>query len=122
MKKSIYAFFLTAILAVTLTVSNGVLASNINNFQQKEDTKLKITNKPKPKPSTCQESSAVVLLKVTFDKSATITNAEIARTSGCDDLDSNSLEAARAIEFKPQTKNGEPITVTKTVEYSYTKY
>ena len=122
MKKNIYAFFLTAILAVTFTVSNGVRASNVNNLLRNEDTKLKIIKKPIPKSGGCGQDSAIVSVRVTFDKGGTISNAEIARTSGCDNFDDNSLEAARAIRFEPQTENGEPITVTKIIEYRYTRY
>lgn len=122
MKKNISAFFLMAILSVTFMISSGVRANNVNNFQQKEDTKLKIVKKPIPKSGECTTDSAIVLVKVTFDKDGTIGNAEIARTSGCDNFDNNSLEAARNIKFEPQTENGEPITVTKTIEYRYTRY
>ena len=87
---------------------------------QTEDQPLKITKKPRAYGRDCGHSHLIVRLNVTFDKSATISSVEILDSSGCKSFDKNAIKAARKIEFIPATKNGEPITVTRVVEYEYT--
>jgi TonB family protein len=90
---------------------------------QTGDKKLKIIKKPGVKFSReCRQSSGATLVRVTFDKSAKITGTEIIKTSGCTSFDNNALDAARRIIFEPQTKDGEPVTVTKLVQYNFNTY
>ncbi len=89
---------------------------------KKNDTPLKIKSKPSPSTRGCQPGSGLMRLRVTFDKSAKITNVEQISASGCDDFDDSAIRAAKSIKFVPETKEGVPITVTKTVEYAYHSY
>jgi TonB family protein len=80
---------------------------------------VKILNKPRVELGRCSQPSGITKLRVTFDKSAKITEAVIVQSSGCQDFDNNAIKAARGIKFKPAIKDGEEATVTKPVEYSF---
>jgi TonB family protein len=97
-------------------------AQTVNISRKKADKPLKILNKPVVKFGRCDRSSGITKLRVTFDKTAKITDATIIQSSGCEDFDRNALKAARGIKFKPAIKDGEEITVTKPVEYSFSTY
>ncbi|MDQ3180211.1 MAG: energy transducer TonB [Acidobacteriota bacterium] len=90
--------------------------------KQEKDQPLKIKRKPVAEIGNCEQSSGRIALRVTFDKSAKVTNVEIVKQSGCASFDSNAIRAARGIKFNPVIKNGEPVTVKKLVEYNFTKY
>ena len=106
--------------------SNGQTAdssnsSNKSREKRETDKPLKIKNKPTVtySPQDCSQSSGRISLRVTFDKSAKVTNIEIIESSNCERFDSNALKAAKKIKFSPAIKNGEPITVTKQVQYTF---
>jgi len=91
--------------------------------KQEYDQNIKIKKKPRVGTARfCSQSSGVVRLRVTFDKSAQVTNVETVSSSGCDRFDRNAVSAAKKIKFEPAIKNGEPITVTRLVEYIFTIY
>jgi TonB family protein len=114
MKKKIFIFFSAFVLLFIFTAFAGA---------QTGDKKLKIIKKPGVKFSReCRQSSGNTLVRVTFDKSAKITETEITRTSGCKSFDGNALDSARRITFEPATKDGEPITVVKLIEYNFRTY
>jgi TonB family protein len=58
-----------------------------------------------------------IVLRVTFDATAKITDVEVKAASGCKEFDEESIDAARRIKFEPAVQNGKPIAVTKTVIY-----
>lgn len=87
-----------------------------------KDKPLQIKSKPRVEPGNCRQSSGIVSLRVTFDKSAKVTEIEIASSSGCGSFDNKAVSAAKRIKFNPAIKDGEPITVKKQVQYSFTKY
>jgi TonB family protein len=92
------------------------------NPAQEKDRPLQIEHKPFAKTGNCpNKSRGLTRLRVTFDKSAKVTNAEIVISSGCDDFDRAAVRAASAIKFKPAIKNGEPVTVSKLMEYKFRK-
>ena len=108
--------FITAILAIfILCVGFSV---NLDAQTNTQDKSLEITSKPHPSARGCQ-GSGVARVRATFDKSGKITQAELVLASSCAIFNQNSIEAARKIKFKPAMKDGEPITVTKLIEYAY---
>lgn len=118
------------ILAITLitfifftVVSAGTTNAQTNGSDKKqaEDQPLKITAKPRVELGDCPQAAGTARLKSTFDKTGKITAVEIVSSSGCRDFDNNAVRAAKRIKFKPAIKNGEPVTVVKTLEYSFSK-
>lgn len=84
---------------------------------------VKIIKKYAPRARGCRpEGSGALRVRVTFDKSSVVTNAEALGTSGCDYFDQAALAAARKIKFEPATRNGEPITTMRQIEYRYHFY
>jgi len=83
---------------------------------------LEIKSKPRAEMGDCLQSSGLTRLRVTFDKTAKVTFAEIVIASGCEGFDKRAIKAAKGIKFKPAVKNGEPVTVVKSVEYIFQKY
>ncbi|MFN0277334.1 MAG: energy transducer TonB [Pyrinomonadaceae bacterium] len=63
---------------------------NVVSAQQNtqiQDQPLKILKKPRPHGRDCSQTPVTVRLKVTFDKTAKVTNVEIVESSGCKDFD-----------------------------------
>ena len=82
---------------------------------------VKILSQPKP-PYTDSarqnQVTGVVRLKVTFTANGQI--GSISPVSGLPyGLTENAIAAARQIRFEPAKKNGQPVTSTRTVEYSF---
>jgi TonB family protein len=119
------AFFMLAFAAVSSAQSGN--SSNTsdnqkNNSQTKVSKALKIKSKPASSSQGCSQESGRVRLRVTFDKSAKVTDVEIVKPSGCDIFDESSVKAAKKIKFEPQLNDGEAVTVSKLVEYNYHRY
>lgn len=103
----------------------SVLAANAQNGDgQTKDTPLKITKKEPPRASVFAQCFKLygtpylkVLARVTIDKSGEISDVEIVQESECREFDEESVRVAGKIKFQPATKDGEAITVTKTVIY-----
>ena len=93
------------------------------NLQSKV-TALKVLSKPKAiytDEARQHQIQGTVTLRVTFLANGTIGN--ISPVSGLPNgLTEQSVGAAREIKFVPQIKNGQPQTVTKIVQYSFTLY
>jgi TonB family protein len=85
---------------------------------------LYITSKPRVAYTETARNSDVqgtVTLKVEFKKTGKI--GKISVVSGLPyGLSEQAVKAAEKIEFQPAVKNGKPITVTKTVQYTFTLY
>ena len=120
MKKNLTALFSIAFLILTFAVAGA--AQSVTVAKKKSDSPVKIIKKPVVRMGNCPQSSGVTQLRVTFDKSAKITEAAITKSSGCEDFDKNAIRAALGIKFKPAVKDGEEITVTKPVEYTFQRY
>lgn len=87
------------------------------------DQNIVVINKPRPDfARSCSPNGEAARVRVTFDKSEKVTEVEVVASSGCQEFDENSVAAAKKIEFKAATKNGEPVTVTKVVEYKVVRY
>lgn len=85
---------------------------------------LKILSKPTPQYTDEARKNNVtgtIKLRVTFLASGAIGDISAENTLP-DGLTENAIEAARGIKFKPATRNGEPLTVTKLVEYSFSSF
>ncbi|MDQ6787527.1 MAG: energy transducer TonB [Acidobacteriota bacterium] len=89
-----------------------------------EDRKLKITKKQPPNVKVFERcfhdygfATVRTVVKVTFHSSGQVTAVEIVNNSGCQEFDDESLRVARKIEFQPEIKNGEAVTVYKAVIY-----
>ena len=108
--------------AQTNNSSNSSERKTKKNEKQEKDKPLKIKRKSPPEFGNCSQGAGLARLRVVFDKSAKVTNVEIAISSGCDSFDNNAIKAAKRIKFEPAIKNGEPITVTKLVEYTFRKF
>jgi TonB family protein len=87
-------------------------------------TSIEIISKPKPSYTDSARTNNVqgtVLLSVTF-----LSNGSIGGVSSVkglpDGLTEKAIVAARQIQFKPALKNGQPQTVTKRIQYSFTIY
>jgi len=125
--KTIILIFSLLIFGLLLTVnSNGQTTDSSNSSENQtkkpeSDKPLKIKRKPQARftQGACSESSGLVSLRVTFDKSAKITDVEMISSSGCDKFDKDAVTAAKGIKFNPAVKNGEPVTVVKIVQYTF---
>lgn len=82
---------------------------------------MKIKKKPYASIGNCSQPRGLAKVKVTFDKSAKITKAEIFKSSGCEDFDKNVINAALEIKFEPKIVNGEPVTTIKILQYTFTQ-
>ncbi len=126
MKRNLLAIL--SLLFVSVLFVGAANAQNDNNSnkdekkteKQEKDRPLKIKRKPTVAIGNCEQSSGRITLKVTFDKSAKVTDVKIVTPSGCASFDNNSVNAAKGIKFNPAIKEGEPITVVKQVEYAFT--
>lgn len=118
------AFILTFLFATVINAQTGnSKEKGENQKSDQQNKKLKIKSKPIPRlGGGCSQDSGIVTVRVTFDKSAKITKAEISRSSGCDSFDRNSVQAAMKIKFEPEIKDGEPVTVSKQVQYTFMRY
>ena len=108
---------------VIVSSSQTTDSTNQNGKQdgknKQQDQPIKIKSKPRAGPENCSQSSGTVVLKVTFDKSAKITDVKTFSPSGCDGFDRNAIKSAIEIKFSPAIKNGEPITLVKQVVYTF---
>lgn len=87
------------------------------------DQNIVVKNKPQPVfARSCKQDYGRAQVRVTFDKSEKVTNVEMILSSGCEKFDENAVQAAKKIKFKAAMKNGEPVTITKLVEYTFGRY
>ena len=128
MKRIESGLLLLAIIVFSVVASaSSTYAQSPDNSNQarqnSQDKPLKIKKKPHASPRGCDDiGSGRVILKITFDKSAKVTKVVPVRRSGCQRFDESAVDAAKKIRFEPAIKNGEPVTVVKTVEYSFSIY
>ena len=116
-----YLIFVGAASAQDKSGANGI-GSN-KNEKQEYDRNIEIKKKPRVGTARfCSQSSGIVTLRVTFDKSEKITDVETISSSGCGDFEKNAVKAARRIKFKAAVKDGQPVTITKQVHYTFTIY
>jgi len=127
MKKNVLMIFVVLIwlfvgVANGQTKNDSSIKATKENAAQVEDQELRIIKKPRASGRSCSEDKATVRLKVAFHSSGKVTNVEIIESSGCKNFNNNAVKAAQKIKFKPAVKNGEAITIVRTVEYVYQLY
>ena len=86
--------------------------------------KLRILSKPTPGYTEAARSENVegsVVLSVTFLASGNIGAVSAVKTLP-NGLTERAISAAKEIEFEPATENGQPVSVTKQVEYTFSIY
>jgi len=128
MKKNLLAIlYLLFISLLFVGAANAQTDGNSNKDEKKtekqeKDRPLKIIRKPFAAIGKCEQSSGRITVRVTFDKSAKVTDVETVKSSSCSSFDKNAVNAAKGIKFNPAVKDGEPVTVKKLVEYNFEKY
>jgi outer membrane biosynthesis protein TonB len=85
----------TAVLSGTINAQTADADKKAQSESGKEDKPLEIKKKPDVGYFDCSESSGLARVKVTFDKSETITNAELIIASGCESFDRQAVRAAK---------------------------
>jgi TonB family protein len=87
-------------------------------------TPLRILSKPRPSFTNSARDKMVngsVLLLVGFGADGHVGPIMILKSLDTG-LDRNCISAARSIKFTPESKDGKPVSVVKTIEYSFTIY
>ncbi|MDQ4123011.1 MAG: energy transducer TonB [Acidobacteriota bacterium] len=85
---------------------------------------LKILSQPRPgytEEARKNNVQGTVRVRVTFSASGQVTGVS-AVTSLPNGLTEKAIAAARQISFVPAKKNGQPVAVTKVIEYRFTMY
>ena len=109
---------LTLLAAAVFSIAAGTAVS-----AQDVDKPMKVIKKPQPNARGCQPgTSGRASVRVTFDKSGKVTEAEMISPSGCAPFDKSAILAARQIKFEPAKKNGTAVTTVRPVEYTYAIY
>jgi TonB family protein len=116
-----WIFFASFVVLVFCGSANAQDSEN-GDSKKSGDRPVVVTSKPKPRWANCQDDHIKVMILVTFDKSGEITKVEVRKRSGCDEFDKNAVAAAQNIKFEPAQRDGEPITVVKSVEYMFNRY
>ena len=85
---------------------------------------LKVLSKPKAiytDTAKDDDLEGTVLLRVTFQANGQIGGISVIKSLP-DGLTDAAIDAAKQLKFEPARVNGAPMTVTKSVEYSFTLY
>ena len=120
MKKLTTALFFTIVLAL------GGYAQSADAPAAAENRPLKITSKPQVSRDAAADCvvkarprGLTVRLKVILHESGKVSDATVSKSSYCKSFDEAAITAAKNIKYDPQIKNGVPITVTRSLEYTY---
>lgn len=87
-------------------------------------TPIKILSKPRPSYTTSARTAnaqGTVRMLVAFDANGKIGHILITKRLGFG-LDEQALRAARNIKFLPASQDGKPVSVVRTIEYSFAIY
>lgn len=90
--------------------------------QSEVDEKPQIKKKPRANYENSYGQCAgqgVVRLKIVLLKTGRIGEVGVIDSSQCEIFDQNAINAAKKIKFKPALKNGQAVSVSVLVEYSY---
>ncbi|HEX8368358.1 MAG TPA: energy transducer TonB [Pyrinomonadaceae bacterium] len=127
MKKLVAALFSLLFFALLSVGAANAQTDNSANSTKEQGTvnqPLKIIRKTPPSIDSFRQcfetqgdSRLSIRVRVTFHSSGKVTDAEIVNTSGCEYFDKEAVRVAKKIKFEPEIKNGEAVTVTKSVEY-----
>lgn len=120
--KRVFLLFVVLFLG-GMFAANGKEQSNDQpspSENQSVNSPLKIKKKPSARAQGCdRQSSGVIRVKVTFDKSGVVTKVVRISGSGCGRFDDEAIRAAKKIKFEPATKDGVAVTVVRTLEYVF---
>lgn len=106
-----------------LAVPVFCIAAGTEVSAQDADKPLKVISKQQPDARGCRPgTSGRATVRVTFDKSGKVTEAEMISPSGCAPFDKSALLVARKIKFEPAKKKGTAVTTVRPVEFSYAIY
>lgn len=106
MKKVVYALFLA------FSCCALVVAQNQQDLQTAENSSAS--------SSDCSDTfrGGTIRLNVTFDAGGKVTNVVPLTTLPCGYTE-KAIESAKQIKYTPAKKNGQPVSVTKLVEYNF---
>lgn len=91
--------------------------------QGEVDQKAKIIKKPIPSTDRmCGDDAGFVRVMVVLHKSGKVSDVKSLKSSECQRFNENSFETARKIKFTPAVKDGQPVSVSAMVEYTYRRY
>jgi TonB family protein len=85
---------------------------------------LRLISKPNavyPEAAKQKQIQGTVSLKVMFLQDGTIGNISVVKGIN-NELNDSAVRAAKQIKFEPQRRNGKPVNVLRTLEYSFTLY
>ncbi len=91
--------------------------------QSEVDQRAKITKKTIPSTDRmCGDDSGFVRVMVVLHKSGKVSDVKSLKSSECQRFNENSFESAKKIKFNPALKDGQPVSVSAMVEYTYRRY
>jgi TonB family protein len=104
--------------------TNSTQQSDETVYKQSEvDQKAKIIKKPIPSTDRmCGNDNGFVRVRVVLLKSGKVGDIESLKSSECERFNENSLNSAKKIKFNPALKDGQPVSVSAMVEYTYRRY
>jgi len=124
-----FALFMLLLFGNSFAQDNG----SINSMQQSDDEKVykrsevdqqsKIIKKPIPSTDRmCGNDNGFVRVRVVLLKSGKVGDVESLKTSECERFNENSLDSAKKIKFSPAVKDGQPVSVSVMIEYTYNRH
>lgn len=120
---SLFFLCLTGLIVNAQDSGHGIGSGN-GKTNWSANQNLTITLKPAAAYTETARNKQVqgfVRLKIVFKKDGNIGKIKVVEGLP-DGLNERAIEAAKNIRFRPATKNGKPVTVTKMVEYRFTIY
>jgi len=91
-------------------------------FAVGDDHPIRITKKPRPTALGCAGPGGNAIARVTFKSDATIGETAMVSPSPCETFNDSVLKVIKDIEFEPEVKDGQAVTVTKQIEYTFAVY
>ena len=91
--------------------------------QSEVDQRAKIIKKTIPSTDRmCGDGSGLVRVMVVLHKSGKVSDVKFLKASECRRFNENSVDSAKKIKFNPAVKDGQPVSVSAMVEYTYRRY
>jgi len=91
--------------------------------QSEVDQKAKITKRSHPSTDRmCSNDSGLVRVLVVLHKSGKVSDVKSLKSSECQRFNENSLDSAKKIKFNPAVKDGQPVSVSVMVEFTYRRF
>ena len=126
----VFALFLLLLLFGNSAAQDNNSTAPVQNgddekvYKQSEvDQKAKIIKKPIPSTDRmCGEDSGHVRVVVVLHKSGQVSDVQFLKSSECQRFNENSADSAKKIKFDPALKDGQPVSVSAMVEYTYRRH